>query len=315
MNPQFMLTLRCENGCNLKCNHCFEHGNNIFKNEIPRLLDFFQKNEHFIKTRCDDIFYIHGGEPLLSPMNDLLQLIRFFKKCNKKIYLISNLCVYLTPDHIAVLNHLDQLRTSFDISIRFMNIHNLLLWKSNVLYLRNTSHKSHMVVSLTNILIGTRSISNILEFAFMLGFTSISFELLIYQEITSILTPSNEQILAWFEKLKIYEGPYIEIVNNLKFRNFQDCCKKTLVFGTSGKIYNCIGSTVDTALSIDDSIESIISYKNNMKHRPAVKCFVCENFDTCKGSCLEYSCMTDEPCLIHLLSTLIDNYNTRFGKR
>ena len=277
------INIRLNTTCNLSCDHCYNHNiwdKPIIPNISEKIIHFFEKNNIH-----PNHIYIHGGEPLLPSMyNELSKIISYFKKQDTYIEIISNLTVNI-DNIIPLLKDCNMVRTSFDNRIRFKTMKNLLTWKRNVQLLHDMQIKTQLVMTLHRYNL-CKSPKQVAKFIYHMNFDFISFEMLIPCKNYNNLSMPQSFINTWISEFRKYYN-----ISNFPFyknRNFQNCCKNTIVIAEDGLIYDCLSDKNPTVFSLDSNIEDILSYKDQMKYIPPNYCLSCDKYDICGGGCPNY---------------------------
>lgn len=95
-------------GCTGECVGC--HNTELWDFSIGKdYRDFFLKIENKIKTGLVDIVWVLGGDPLDQNPVDLIQLLKFIKTFNVKLFLWTRYMIDDLPN--GILNYLDYIKT------------------------------------------------------------------------------------------------------------------------------------------------------------------------------------------------------------
>jgi radical SAM protein with 4Fe4S-binding SPASM domain len=319
-NLQFYV--RTAENCNLNCKHCFTSGMNgdssIFSSEktsayISNLTRTFKvKNFRVI---------LHGGEPLLAPVQELSDFIDLLLEIPSfsSIGIQTNLAYELTNQK---LNFFDKyfleygIGTSWDADLRFGKIDfknknkTLKLWESNVKKLTNRGHNLTLAISISKYLIERFEPKQLIEYAIGLGFNNILFERLTSdgkaQEDNSFF-PDNENLDKWLHKMftQTLENKYEEKINNMFLKELatayvsrshvanrcRNCELSLVTIGANGDLSGCPNSAKSTTwgyinepLSIPLQSKQRTSAICKEKTRNSI-CNTCEVREICNSDC------------------------------
>lgn len=300
--------------CNLNCSHCYnpQQNDSIDYDNLINCLRGINTNTN------DNYFILHGGEPLLAPPCKILNLIKEFPTNQWRI--TTNLCVELTRERLEILQLMNDVRTSFDIGIRFETIHNLMLWYRNVKTLRSMGINISINVCLSVLLL-YKSPINLLKMLDKLGIYTLSFE-----RITEVGTarqnnciiPRYADVDEWLCDLYHASKQFPQI----KIKNFEDvifglnkdeqncraaaCCKSTMTINANGTIGTCPNDAqVNTIGDTNSDITEVINHKCKMSYAPKNECLICDKFDQCFGGCAQLEWQGDACPYPHKLAELI----------
>lgn len=340
--------LKTTESCNLSCKHCFTEGSipkRYFWN-TNKTIDWIDRLITHSDTTDTIHFELHGGEPMLAPMSGILDVSNYIinqkNRLNISLGMTSNLVYKLNQEKIDfIINKLDTFGTSWDPDIRFNNINQLNLWKSNVKTLVDNNKKITLFISLTK---GVTKLNQeeLLLMVKELGFTSLHFEritpngnALLHQE----LFPSNIEINEWYmnlhnavEKLNARNWFYISTLEDVytKFEKYnfcsgtfcRDCQEKLFTVNANGSIAGCPNSAPTEYFghitqSIDDLLKSNRRLDSIVKERIRnPNCFNCPVFKYCGSDChkLEWDgdiCPAPKKLMISLMKKKEEYVNAR----
>ena len=166
--------------CNLNCSHCFTSGIN------GRKIYFDAKKT---ATWCNELdngnneihFEYHGGEPMLAPMEDIMEFYNITKdhwddRCTHGI--TTNLVYKLKQEHIDFFKECvtgGYVGTSWDPNIRFANEKQRELWENNVKRLVSEGILIKCFISVSTDVVKMHPLE-IADYMHSLGVTEISYE-------------------------------------------------------------------------------------------------------------------------------------------
>ncbi len=310
--------VRVVQSCNLDCTHCFTNGNkDPFKlaslDDVEKYLKSIRKNVDPEKV----VFYIHGGETFLAPLDYLKKvkdLIRgIFTKSENHIIPQTNLLIKVDDKFIDFVRteYSREMGISWDYKIRFKDKNPALSEK------RFMSNLKKIIDAKINVAISITVQKHLLELDPLEllekfdGAKSIDFELLtMFDEKTRALKVSN---VAWAKYLQKIVDHYIEndtswslpqidlftksIKENKLYRCKCDCCNsRTFTLNPNGTVGLCPDTTYYKAFSTADEMHEnwdefkakasvIIAEREASKVNPV--CLECEHYDICGGNCEE----------------------------
>jgi len=315
-----VIYLRVVQGCNLNCDHCFTLGNlDPIKNTKLELIEDFifsiKKNVNPEKA----VFYIHGGETFLAPLNHLKEVNTIIKKyfSDTKIDIIpqTNLIYSINDEFINFIKteYRGTMGVSWDADIRFGSVnkktkeHQEKLFFKNLKKLLNSGIKIHIAITAQKNLLNYDPIDVAKKFS---GVDSIDFELLtIFDDKSKNLKMNNEKWSIWFDKLVEYYQhnktswclPQVDLFTKSliegKILNCKcNCCdERTFTLNPNGTVGLCPDQTYvapfstvlemknDWKLFEKKSIDIVLNKKVKNSSHPM--CYECEHYDVCGGNC------------------------------
>ena len=272
------LEIKVSDVCNLQCKHCCMghslHGHKANFNAIASTIDASKKVTKVCFT---------GGEPLITDENaqNILSIMDRFKDRHIQWMITTNLCYELTPLKTEVLRRIDDLWTSFDINIRFGNIHNLLLWVRNAKYVNKHIHPNARLNCCISKYLVEKDPAKIQKFFADIGFKEYTFVQMFYvgsaqDNIEELLVTKNE-VHAWFEKVLELK----DIDHNKLF----DCI-------TDNSTIKCRYLSETTPVDLDGTIVNCICDEEKYGNcRISSTCLLCDNFKDCGGRCPYIPCI------------------------
>lgn len=278
--------------CNFRCKHCFNPYSSIPMN--------FEKTWKFLSQldKEGNWFILHGGEPMMGDEEKILSLVKSTKHASWRIS--TNLGYKLTPKKLEILQLMKQVRTSFDVGIRFGNMRNLMMWLRNVQALSKKTDL-YMNICLTRQMI-SHSPENVIRMLESLGVKRYGFERITLsgraKEHTKIV-PRYEDVDDWLCKLYAIEESgrcacHCDDIQRIRLGiqgheeqcYGKECCMQTITINADGTVGNCpnnareniVGTAEDKASMIKDRI-------CKKKHTVKSACLACSFFRACHGFC------------------------------
>lgn len=311
-----VIYVRVVQGCNLNCEHCFTFGNkDPFKladlNDIFKYLKSIKENVNPRKA----VFYIHGGETFLAPVNYLSDVNKIINEIFKdvEIHIIpqTNLLINLTEDHLNLIKYQyhGEIGVSWDYKIRF-NEERFSTSESrffeNLATLLQNGINVAISITVQKKILELDPIELVQKFE---GVASIDFELLtIFDEKTKNLKISNIEWAKYLRKIVNYyisnettwSLPQIDlftksILENKLYRCKCDCCNnRTFTMNSDGTVGLCPDKTYYSPIStVDEMFDQwehfyekalpVIAERESAKVNPV--CLKCEFYDICGGNC------------------------------
>lgn len=269
------LDIKSSSTCQLKCKHCAMRksmdGSRTNWEKIRKLLH---------ENPSVEEIHLGGGEPFVTEDNakDIYELITEFPNIKYKV--TTNLCYPLTEYRRKALENIDSLQTSFDIGIRFGNIHNLLLWMRNVRELVKV-RDIDVFCCLTNKLKPER-IPKLIHMFYKMGF--YGYKIIPICNVGSAkdnyLIPSKQHvkdILTAMIEYDISEG------------------NETIDLFHDGMFTICPYGTECTPINSNVEIKNCgIKERENCHCSNDPECYICPNFQYCGGRCVLIPCYYDK---------------------
>lgn len=312
--------IKTTEGCQLDCKHCFTGGNSSPRDffDVKKTLEWARR---FSELDLNHVhFEIHGGEPMLAPIEDLNELVKGLRELpikNISIGMTTNLVYTLNKERFDFISSLDSVATSWDDSIRFQKPGQLHLWTKNVRTLVQRKIAFTINVSLTRSVVNMDQ-TRLLNLLYMYSPTRVMFERITHDgkaQQNDAIIPSNKEIDAWYvahhkaiEKLEArnwFVNSALEAVYT-KFENgvmncgtfCRDCEQKIFTINANGTIAGCPnGAPTDHYGHIDQPISELLDssgrkdliVKEITGDDNAVGCYGCPVYSVCGGDCYRLS--------------------------
>lgn len=270
------LDIKSSSTCQLKCKHCVM-GKSLSgkKTDWDKIRKLLKDNPQITEI------HLGGGEPLVTEDNakDIYSIMKEFPSIFFKI--TTNLCYEMTPYREKVMMSVGSLQTSFDIGVRFGNIHNLLLWKRNAEYITKKRTDVDVFCCITNRLAVDR-IPKLIHMFSKIGFCGYKFIPICNAGSArdNDTMPTKQHILDIIKRAvecdSSYSNQTIDLINDNMFMNCHYGRECTPI-DSDGNIKNC----------------GIIEKENDHCDNDA-NCYMCENFNDCGGRCVLIPCYYDK---------------------
>ena len=224
--------------------------------------------------------HLGGGEPFVTEDNakDIYELIIEFPNIKWKV--TTNLCYPLTTYRRKVLENIYYLQTSFDIGIRFGNIHNLLLWMRNARELAKV-RTIYVFCCITNKLKPER-IPKLIHMFYKIGFHA--YKLI---PIGNSGRAKNSNLIPSRRHMKDILTAMIEYDTSEG--------NETIDLIQDGMFTNCNYGTECTPINSNVEIKNCgIKERENCHCSNAPECYICPNFQYCGGRCVLIPCYYDK---------------------
>lgn len=271
------LYITITNECQLRCPHCY-------KDDFGQsLLDIDLVKNVIDQYPSIEIAVLYGGEPLLEKyIHNLINIFNYLKEKNKIVCCVSNLCFdNISKEQEKIIYGVDELSTSWNPS-RFTD-EQYNKWLSNV---KSIKKDVHLLVTLSKDLIDIdyKEIYNKLN---ELPFKTIKFEPYIGN---NGMKPKNKDIDIWLKNffelcfknnnVKKYTL-FMDIINSIRDNSHygifnRKCVNNILTLKPNGEIINCPNMV---SSYLENQKEKLQQTKYNNK------CFKCDFFNFCNGSC------------------------------
>lgn len=301
--------------CNLNCKHCFTSGSKgakIFWN-VDKVIDWFKRYRDHVGERSVH-FEFHGGEPFLAKVSDMNRFYEETKDLwNDYSYGVTTNLTFKLTDEIRqfIKGPLEnRLATSWDSSIRFANMRQYDLWRSNVKSLLEDGVTVKLFVSVTKDFVQMDQKEFILWIK-ELGVSEVSFERLTKDGNANEhpeIFPTNIELQNWFVDLhnasveldarkwftnETLESIYTKFENNINNSSTfcRDCEEKLFTLNPDGTIAGCANSAPSEAFGrIEDDIETLLTAPKRIETIACevsrdLRCYQCDFFALCNGDC------------------------------
>lgn len=310
----YTIYLKTYSGCQLDCAHCMTNGKRGGKDSFPLLetQDWFRRLDAYLPKHVGIHVELHGGEPLLAPLDDLISIRDYLRSLDRDISIgiTTNLVLNLTGEVVDFLKSLDGVGTSWDSNIRFSHPKQRQLWLANVRYLVPQLKNSTLNISLSRDVLES-NIDTLLLWVLQLGFDTLSFERITLDGqavMNQQILPSNREINQWYlrlhhavERLGLRERLYITNLEDVyvKFERgvsnsgtfCRDCETKLFTLNVDGGVGSCPNTaTAETFGRREDEIETLFQRPKRIEWimKEATRhdsCYECGVFDVCGSDC------------------------------
>lgn len=310
--------LKTTDTCNLNCSHCFTNGSNpdrYFWN-VEKTKDWITRYMAELPPRDTVHFEFHGGEPMLAPLTQLIEVRDFIRTfgAQASIGITTNLVYKLTNEMKEFFVSLDGFGSSWDPDIRFANDRQENHWKHNfqdmaiALKEQNKGITLHVSVSKKLTEMDQR---NLLWFYRGMYASQVMFDRITFDGSAvkhRHLFPSNQEINNWY--LKMHEATK-ELGARNWFRNAaledvyakfeqgnascgtfcRDCEERLFTVSANGNIGGCPNSATEQSFgTIDQSIPDLMMSAKRLdvmseERARNPKCYTCPVFSYCGSDC------------------------------
>lgn len=305
--------------CNLNCSHCFTSGMNGRKIYFDHVKTADWCNQLDTGDNLIHLEY-HGGEPLLAPMESLIEFHDITKaqwgdRCTHGI--TTNLVYKLTDERIAFLNLMTggSVGTSWDPNIRFSNEHQRKMWENNVKQLTDMGIYVKCFISVSKDILKLEPLW-IADYMESLGVGDISYERLTHDgnaKINTDIFPHNRDLDAWWMKMhettkdhKVSNSFMLSVYDKFDKGQFnigtfcRDCEQKIHTINADGTVAGC-PNTAPTQWygHIDTPAKEVRLSPKRMEviscelHERDERCYKCPVFMYCKSDCHQLVWMDD----------------------
>lgn len=315
--------IKTTEACNLNCKHCFTGGNSPKREflDVERTIGWVRRALDISELRDHWHFELHGGEPFLLPVKQLIELvkgIRTWGPVEQSIGATTNLVYKLTDDLLwFCVDELDSIATSWDAGIRFSNEKQYSLWRNNLKKLTQRKDVT-LNVSLSKATVDMPA-EELILFLKDTGCKRILFDRITLDGSAvqhQNLFPTNEEINDWYlrlheatEKLGAREWFHNAALEDVyaKFENnnscsgtfCRDCEERLFTINADGTIAGCPNSAPSEAFGhIDDEIADLLlapgritTIAEERVRNPA--CYSCDVFAVCGSDCYRLSWQGD----------------------
>lgn len=310
--------LKTTDSCNLNCSHCFTSGNEVDRYfwQLPETRDWIQRYMDHIPQSDVVHFELHGGEPMLAPLEQLIEMRDFLRTFGSRVSIgiTTNLVYKLTPEKIAFFVSMDGFGSSWDADIRFANRGQERLWQDNLLEVVNARRQakktSNLHVSVS------RKFTEMDQESTTIFFGSLGVDKVMFDRITldgnavknQTLFPTNQEINNWYLKMHeatkkldarrwffnaALEDVYAKFENgNARCGTFcRDCEERLFTISANGNIGGCPNSAQEQSFGhISQSLEELMASPKRLdvmaeERARNEKCFECPVFSYCGSDC------------------------------
>lgn len=311
-----VIYLRVVQGCNLNCTHCFTLGNQD-KYQLAYLsqIDLFINNIKKNVNPKSAVFYIHGGEPFLAPLEYLSEVNSVIKKTfpdiHKNIIPQTNLMYKIDQPYINFIKkeYNSHIGVSWDHGIRFSTTTKGLgedLFLKNFRLLVDEGIEMAVAITVQKHLLTQDPIEVIKKLD---GATSIDFEFLtMFDKKTHDLKVNNtEWSKFYFEIVKYYAEhdttwslPQVDLLTKSHLENkiYQckcNCCQhRTFTMNCNGSTGLCPDETYFSPISTVQEMTTNWNlfqkkaeqlYLGQLGQDINEICTKCDFFSICGGNC------------------------------
>lgn len=337
LEKDLVLYVKVQDGCQLSCKHCYASSLGLKKSTIVDPIKSInlinQLKNHNIEAS------LHGGEPLLVPLNILKQIVEETKKVNPNIYwsATSNLVYPLTNELLDFIKtYFIQsdgeclILTSYDYGdIRFKNKDQEQLWSNNIRLLVKNNINVSCISTTTESLLNINPKDHI-DYMISLGIKYIN-----YERLCNTGRAKDNNLIIDYDKIDNFYLESIKYIeeNNLpiKIRNIEEikktikwkfrtgcrerkCNNRVITINANGTLSSCPNSANFKIFSTyNNDISSYINSNTRLSElqKESIvnnRCLACKYFDICGGECCQLDWTNRCPGLKRTMQYLIDKY-------
>lgn len=305
---------RVVQGCNLNCSHCFTLGD---QDPIGLTsLELIQRYYRVLRQRLNPekaVFYIHGGETFLAPLDYLATVNRYIRETfdETKIDIIpqTNLTYAINDEWIEFIRreYRATIGVSWDAAIRFRSASQETRFFNNLRRLLDAGINVHIAITVQKHLLERDPLEVVAQFE---GVSSIDFELLTYFDAqTASLRVNNERWSQWLDTVVAYYQthptswalPMADLLTqSIQKQQIHDCkcncCdRRTFTLNPNGTVGLCPDTTYITPLATVTALEEdwagfearavdviVGKLADAQLHE---NCYSCEHYEYCGGNC------------------------------
>ncbi len=318
-----MVYVKTTETCNLNCSHCFTSGSKGRK-------IYFKPKETaewcngLDSDSCDKAihFEYHGGEPMLAPMEDIMEFYNITKqhwgdRCTHGI--TSNLVFKIKDEHLKFFKECitgGYVATSWDPNIRFANEKQRKLWEDNVKMLVAEGLDIKCFISVSKDVVAMDPLE-IADYMHSLGIVDISYERLTHNGNATInmdIFPHNRELDDFWMRMhqttkdhpvsnSFLETVYAKFDKEADTRAgtfCRDCEQKLHTINADGTIAGCPNSApTDHYGHISQPVPKVRGCFKRMEiiaqelHVRDMRCYSCPVFDICHSDCHQLEWMDD----------------------
>lgn len=305
--------------CNLDCPHCYTSGSlgkKVFW-DTDKVINWIKQLDTYFPSSESFHLELHGGEPFISNIEDLIKVAKFAKSLTRETTLgiTTNLVFNLSEKRLQfILDYIDGISTSWDIKGRFQNEQQYSLWEKNIHLLQQNNFYPDLNISLSKPLTLYPLDKLYQEVILKNKFDRIRFEKITYSGnaiINRDIIPTNKEANDYLLKLhEFFKDKKEEIVNleeiYIKFSKgisnsgtyFRQCESNLYTINADGTIGGCPNDAPTLHYSNLDipfrqhqsSNKRLIQIVNESTLKD--DCYDCQYIQYCGGGC--YKLQWDE---------------------
>jgi len=316
-NSEFnVIYLRVVQGCNLNCTHCFTLGN-----KDPYLLANLDEIRMFLSAIRSHVnprkavFYIHGGETFLAPLDHLRKVNEIIRQVFNDIHFDiipqTNLMYTINDEYIQFVKneYSSHIGVSWDYGIRFETTGRGLnedLFFKNFQKLVNAEIEMSVAITVQKNLLKATPQKYLPLFN---GAKSLDFEFLtLFDQKTRDLKVNNDEWSEYLYNIVQYYAhnqttwsmPQVDLftksfIENKIYNCKCNCCQhRTFTFNCNGQVGLCPDDAYINPVSNVQEMNynwSLFQAKAQSRHLEQITqpihtlCQKCEFFDVCGGNC------------------------------
>jgi len=299
----YTVYLKPTNKCNLKCAHCYH---TIVNGKDTMNDDVLDRSINWINNLASKDHVngqLHGGEPLLYPIDKLHRAVDSTPYVNWCI--TSNLVYNLNDDIISLFNKMKPfgddrrfIQTSWDYLIRFKNKQQQL-WEDNVKTIIDSGITVQPTICLTPVFLTNYTPGQIFEYLKQLGINRVEFERITNtgRAANGSFRPKNKDIDSWMSdafdcykqydiEVTLFESIYHSLHGVFLGCRARNCTRTVFTINPDGSIAGC-PNTADYAPNNIKTVKIYPSKLTSVEQQRSLGCYSCRFFEYCRGDCFQ----------------------------
>ena len=303
----YNIYIKLTNGCNLKCKHCYNeimgNHNSMSKETLDKTIQWLKD---FTNTHPNDNvdMSLHGGEPMLYNLDDILYLLDKTSDLNLHWCITTNLVYELSEKHFQIFNQMKpfdkpMIMTSYDFGdLRFQN-NQENVWKKNVQMIQSLGISVQPIICVTDYVVKNISPDDFFKFIDDNNIKRFNLERITEtgRATENKIKPLNSEQNKWLlEIYKEYQNrgdlicPLFESVEQSLNGIFlgcraRKCMERVITINPNGFISACpnmANKCYGTLNNIDKEKHcQLIQFEKNID----TKCLICQYYQYCNGDC------------------------------
>lgn len=303
----YNIYIKLTNGCNLKCKHCYNeimgNHNSMSKETLNNVIMWLKEFRQNHPTDIIDMS-LHGGEPMLYNLKDILYLLDSTKDLNLRWCVTTNLVYRITNDHIKIFKQMipydiPMVMTSYDFGdLRFMDTQESI-WKNNIKLLQINEIEVQPIICVTDYVVKNVSVKDFFNFLDENHIKRFNLERITEtgRAIENKIKPTNLDQNKWLLDIyKEYEKrldlicPLFESVENSLKGIFlgcraRKCMQRVITINPNGLISACpnmANKSYGSLKGIDENKHcELVNFEKQIDNR----CLLCQYYQYCNGDC------------------------------
>lgn len=302
----YNIYIKLTNGCNLQCKHCYNeimnNHNSMSRETLDKVIVWLKEFRNTHKESLIDMS-LHGGEPMLYNLDDILYLLDSTNDLNLRWCITTNLVYPITNKHIEIFKRMipydkPMIMTSYDFGDLRFKFNQENIWKENIKILQDNDIEVQPIICVTDYVVKNISTDKFFKFIDDNNIKKFNLERITETGRASVnpIKPKNIDQNKWLLDIyKEYKNRDLlcPLFNGIEHSlngiflgcRARKCMERVITINPDGSISTCpnmANKSYGTLDYIDTNKHcELINFEKNVD----IRCLTCQYYNYCNGDC------------------------------